>query len=253
MAFQRAQREANIVVDLAFDKHPLIISAMISSMIISYSKPFLQGTEKSNTTLMSQKYLTKNKDFDSNIHVAILEIRNNLVAHANRDYEKQEFRIVTASIESNVVNSKTKKVNLPMKFLTHSESLLNLNPKHLDEITNHLQVALDLTNKEISRNLILIRDLMLDFLDIADSIDEVVSLRGDELSSFDERILKSLVFDNVDAETKFKLGKNSVVIEHGYIAIDMPRSESFENDFYKITCIPNQETGLTNFQIQFKV
>ncbi len=251
-SFQRALREVNIASELELNEHPFIISALLSSMLINYSKPFLQGTDKNHTVVMSQKYLTKNSLFDSNIHVSLLELRNDLVAHANRDFEKQEFRIISALVESNVANSKARQIHLPMKLLAHNESLLTINPKMLNTIKDHLQKTLSLTDQEIKRNLLLIKNIMLQYLDIANSVNEVISLDGQEISTLGERVLQNLAFQDIEQTVKLKLGKNMIVMEHFHIAVDIPR-EDFENDLFKITCTTNQKTGLTNFQIQFKI
>ncbi|NER85011.1 MAG: hypothetical protein F6K42_36990 [Leptolyngbya sp. SIO1D8] len=80
-AFHKAEQEADILVSWNRSKAPenhILKTALLNSMTINYSKPFLQGMGKNNTVLMSHKFLTKNTNFNSSLHIALLETSGTL-------------------------------------------------------------------------------------------------------------------------------------------------------------------------------
>lgn len=249
-----ADNLSTIITNDSSETCAIIKSALLGSAMINYSKPFMEGKSGNHKIIMSDKFLTKNKEFNTNIHVAILELRNNLIAHANKDFEKTDFRFLNATIESTNPSSKARQVYLPMKFIARHELLDSIAPDKMELISDHFSKALDLTGLEIRKILDSVRDLMMEYNDISNTVDKTFSLNGQEIVDLSDQALRILAFqENFEGSKKFKLGKDAVNLLQLYLTVDIPREPVWENDFCKIYCTPNSETGITNIQVEFKV
>ncbi len=86
-SFAAARRSFQKLIDLGPDGDPDVRAALHTSGVIWYARPFVNNTRADGTRVSFNKKLVKSQtNYIEEIHKELLDLRQKLVAHSDRDY-----------------------------------------------------------------------------------------------------------------------------------------------------------------------
>lgn len=227
------------------DQH--IGTSLSRSLLVSYAKPFLSNIEDDAFASMSSKYLKTHDEFDIRVHNALLELRNNLVAHANKSFEKADARILASPVNSDSGNPKVKRAFLPFMFYYKNASFMGFTDADtVAKIEKHIGLCLRLTMLEIQRKTQELRDFMVEYADVCDRDDRVTLHEHDQyvpdLSNRD-------IFP--DEIPKLKIGKNAVTFRNCLLQVPVALNIDYDSEHFSIKGAQSDD-GKAEVTVSFK-
>lgn len=110
----------------------LLKTSYFTTFIIRYSRPFTQSTYRGSKQLFKASKLKNEPGFSSELHSAIIEMRNKLLAHD--DIDSIEPRVLMTCISFGADGP-----DIPMEIITTNKILSYLsNEQKLQDISNHV-------------------------------------------------------------------------------------------------------------------
>jgi hypothetical protein len=222
-------------------------SAFTKAILVDYASVFM--THKFDENLkeaIPTKYLKKNEAFDKKLHDALMEVRNNLVAHAS--YESPGLGVTVATYTNTMPHThQHKKVSVPVQYFLQNQTMGYIkNVDLIEKMVEHFKVCEQLTKEKASELVSVLGDLLLENAPTIDALDfvetlEIVSANVAAKDDTDELSIEAKSLEHL------LIGRENVQFLLTRMRMDRPFTGDYIGNGYRIISKPDSPEITVSF------
>lgn len=222
-------------------------SAFTKAILVDYASVFVSHEfDEQLSGKISTKYLTRSTEFDNALHKGLIEVRNNLLAHAS--YESPGFVANVAKFSNNMTNThQHKSVSVPIQyFLQHSSMGYISDTCLIEKIALHLEVCKRISYDKAAELVGALGELLLDEAPTIETLDFV-----EVLNDTNSHAIAKDVTDNLSIESKsldhLLIGQDKVQFLMSRMRMDRPFTGDYLGNGYRIRFDPGNSEITVSF------